>query len=225
MAVPRLSYKNGRHYEHDGQRYSSVTEVLGILSREGLAAWREGLCARLGREAGMAEARRISAGSSAVGRSLHKMIEKYVGNEDPGDDPEGLEVSARSLLGAAMPYLSRIDNVAAQELPMLSRRWRVAGTVDCVAEYLGRPAIIDFKNSRRPKRREYLEGYMLQTAWYSMIWEENTGQRIDDLVVVVCNWDMTVDVACGRRAAYEAGVEDVVERWRAERAGSGGESG
>ena len=169
---------------------------------------------------GWQQARRISSGSSAVGNSLHKMIERYVGNEDPGDDPEGLEVSARSLLEAAKPYLSRIDNVAAQELPMLSRRWMVAGTVDCIAEYLGRPAIIDFKNSRRPKRREYLHRYMLQTAWYSMIWEENTGQRIDDLVVVLCNWDMTVDVACGRRDDYEAGIEDVVARWRAERAGA-----
>jgi len=61
----------------------------------------------------------------------------------------------------------------------------LAGRVDCVAEWDGKLSIIDFKTSRRLKKKENIEGYFIQEAAYAIMWEERTGIPINQLVTLI----------------------------------------
>jgi genome maintenance exonuclease 1 len=68
---------------------------------------------------------------------------------------------------------------------MYSDYLRVAGTVDCIAEYDGTLSIIDFKTSRKPKKKEWIESYFMQTAAYAVMFEEMTKKPIKQLVIMI----------------------------------------
>ena len=87
-----------------------------------------------------------------------------------------------------VPELCRIDNVHCLETQLYSDHLRVAGTVDCIAEYDGRMSVIDFKTSKRAKARDDIHGYFMQTSAYAVMFEERTGIPVDRLVIL-----MTVD--------------------------------
>ncbi len=78
-----------------------------------------------------------------------------------------------------------IDNVRAQEVPLYSKKLRLAGRVDCIAEYDGEPAIIDFKTSSKIKKRENISNYFMQAAAYACMYAERTGEKINKLVVLM----------------------------------------
>jgi ATP-dependent exoDNAse (exonuclease V) beta subunit len=80
---------------------------------------------------------------------------------------------------------SSINNVIMQECQMYSDYLRVAGTVDCIAEYDGTLSIIDFKTSRKPKKKEWIESYFMQTAAYAVMFEEMTKKPIKQLVIMI----------------------------------------
>jgi len=81
-----------------------------------------------------------------------------------------------------------IGLVYAQEVPMYSTYLGVAGRVDLIAEWDGRLSIIDFKTSRKVKKKEWISGYFQQGAAYAVMFEERTGIAIDKIVIA-----MTVD--------------------------------
>jgi hypothetical protein len=83
------------------------------------------------------------------------------------------------------PSLSRIGKIFAQEAPLYSKHLGVAGRVDCVGLYDGVPSIIDFKTSKKPKKREWVTSYFMQEAAYAIMWEERTGMPITNLVTIM----------------------------------------
>ena len=85
----------------------------------------------------------------------------------------------------AKPGLDRIDNIIAQEKALYSLRLGVAGTVDCIADFDGELSIIDFKTSKAPKPREWIEGYFVQAAAYSCMLYELTGLKAKKLVIIM----------------------------------------
>ena len=84
----------------------------------------------------------------------------------------------------------RIGKVYGQELPLYSDHLRVAGRVDCVAEFDGVLSIIDFKTSRKTKRKSWCESYFCQEAAYAIMWEERTGMPITQLVTIIAVDDL-----------------------------------
>jgi len=165
---------NGRRYlSPDGQKYPSITTVLGVLSKAGIAAWR----ARVGDE----EANKISHRASTRGTAVHDLVEKYLDNEEL---PEVLPHITASLSNLK-PSLSRIGRIFAQESPLYSKHLGVAGRVDCVGEYDGVPSIIDFKTSKKIKKKEWISSYFMQAAAYAIMWEERTGMPITNLVIIM----------------------------------------
>ena len=165
---------NGRRYlSPDGQKYPSITTVLGVLSKAGIAAWR----ARVGDE----EANKISHRASTRGTAVHDIVEKYLDNEEL---PEVLPHITASLSNLK-PSLSRIGRIFAQESPLYSKHLGVAGRVDCVGEYDGVPSIIDFKTSKKIKKKEWISSYFMQAAAYAIMWEERTGMPITNLVIIM----------------------------------------
>ena len=165
---------NGRKYlSPDGHKFPSITTVLGVLSRASIAAWR----ARVGEE----EANRVSHRASTRGTAVHDIVEKYLDNEEL---PEVLPHITASLSNLK-PSLSRIGKIFAQESPLYSKHLGVAGRVDCVGEYDGVPSIIDFKTSKKIKKKEWISSYFMQAAAYAIMWEERTGMPITNLVIIM----------------------------------------
>ena len=167
---------SGRTYTTpEGNKYPSITTCLSILSRDSIAAWR----ARVGEE----EANRVSAKAAGRGTRVHQMCEDYINNKldmskyTPADKETFLSI--QSILD------ENIGLVRGQEVPLYSDYLGVAGRVDCVADWNGRLAVIDFKTSNKPKKKEWISSYFMQAAAYCVMWEERTGIPIDKTVIVV----------------------------------------
>jgi genome maintenance exonuclease 1 len=158
-----------------GNKYPSITTVLGILSKEGIEAWKK----RVGEE----EAAKILHRASERGTAVHDCIEKYLKN-DP--DHKNYMPNIMQSLHNLKPILdNRIGKVFAQEAALYSDHLGVAGRVDCVAEFDGKISIIDWKTSRKPKRRDWVTNYFIQESFYAIAWEERTGMPIQQLVTVM----------------------------------------
>jgi CRISPR/Cas system-associated exonuclease Cas4 (RecB family) len=169
--------KSGRLYKTpEGDEFPSVTTVLGYRSKEAILAWRK----RVGEE----EANRISRHAAGRGTKVHYLAEDYINNKEIpliGMMPHVVQMwnsLKKSIDG-------HIDNVRAQEVPLYSKQLRLAGRVDCIAEYDGEPAIIDFKTSSKIKKREHISNYFMQAAAYACMYAERTGEKINKLVVLM----------------------------------------
>ena len=165
---------SGRKYiTPDGEAYPSITTVLGVLSADSIAAWR----ARVGD----VEANKISHKATTRGTAVHDLVEKYLDNEELPEVMPHVMASLSNL----KPSLNRISKIFAQEAPLYSKHLGVAGRVDCVGLYDGVPSIIDFKTSKKPKKREWVTNYFTQESAYAIMWEERTGMPITNLVTIM----------------------------------------
>jgi genome maintenance exonuclease 1 len=160
-----------------GVAYPSATTVLSVLSRDGITAWRK----RVGEE----EANRISKQSSTRGTKLHNVTESFLKNEDLDFQAHNFSLLDLELFNKFMPILMPIDNIHCQELALYSDHLRMAGRVDCIAEYNGQLAVIDFKTSNKLKKKEHISSYFMQTAAYAIMYEERTGIPVPWLVVLI----------------------------------------
>ena len=165
----------GRTYvTPNGNRYPSITTVLSILSEEAIAKWR----ARVGDE----EANKIGQRASGRGTLVHSIIERYLLNEDT---TEFLPHIRQSLENVRPILDERLGTIFGLEVPLYSSHLGLAGRVDCVAEFDGVPSIVDFKTSKRVKKKENISNYFAQMAGYAVMWEERTGIPIVNTVVIM----------------------------------------
>lgn len=167
----------GRKYKcPNGISYPSITTVLSILSEDAIRAWRK----RVGEE----EANKISHRAATRGTAVHSIIEDYINNKE--DYSEGYMPNVIENFKDVKGILDeRIGKVYAQEVPLYSEHLELAGRVDCVAEFDGVLSIVDFKTSRKLKKKEWIEGYFIQESAYAIMWEERTGIPIVNLVTII----------------------------------------
>jgi hypothetical protein len=166
----------GRRYvTPTGDSYPSITTVLGELSKDSIMKWRK----RVGEE----EANRISHRAASRGTAVHDLLEKYVNNEEIPKDT--LPHIYNSYLKMKPILDARVSKVYAQEAPLYSDYLQIAGRVDLVGMWDGVPSIIDYKTSRKKKKKEWCEGYFMQCAFYALAWEERTGMAIPNIVVAM----------------------------------------
>jgi genome maintenance exonuclease 1 len=168
---------NGRFYTTpSGEILPSITTVLSVQNKSGLDAWRK----RVGEE----EANRVMNQASLRGTAVHQLAEDYVNNEK--DWKKGAMPANLFTFNTIKPLLDKhLNNVWIQEAPLYSERLSVAGRVDCIAEWDGVLSIIDYKTSKRPKKREYVESYFIQEAAYAAMFLERTGVPIKQIVTVI----------------------------------------
>ena len=83
------------------------------------------------------------------------------------------------------PYLENISDVTCIEQRMYSDKLKVAGTSDLIAYYDGELSIIDYKTKRKPQIDNYMYEYYLQTTCYAQMFQEVTGQKINQVVILV----------------------------------------
>jgi genome maintenance exonuclease 1 len=89
------------------------------------------------------------------------------------------------LFKIAKPALNRINNIHTLEGSLYSTYFGIAGTVDCIAEFDGELAIIDFKTSVKPKPREWIDGYFVQCCAYACMLYELTGITVKKFVIIM----------------------------------------
>ena len=98
------------------------------------------------------------------------------------------------LFKQAKPELNNIDNIHAQEQALFSYELGIAGSVDCIAEYKGELAVIDFKTSKKPKPKEWVDHHFVQCAAYACMLFEMTGIMVKKFVIIMSCEDGEVKV-------------------------------
>ena len=151
----------------------SITSVTSHHNRDIFVNWRK----KVGEE----EANRITKKTTRRGTDMHTLTEHYLKNEELPEVPPISEM----LFKIAKSKINLINNVYALEGSLYSKQLGIAGTVDCIAEYDGELAIIDFKTSKNPKPREWVEHYFVQCMAYGCMLYELTGIMIKKLVIIM----------------------------------------
>lgn len=172
----------------DGKLYPSVTTVLAEHSKKGILEWRQ--------RVGEAEANKISRQAATRGTKIHGVVEQYLRNESI---TEKISLLDKEMFEVIQPELHKIDNIRAQEVGLWSHHLRLAGRVDCIAEYDGKLSIIDFKTARREKDVDHIQHYFMQTAAYAIMFEERTQIPITNLVIIIAVDDGIVQVFKSKR--------------------------
>lgn len=186
-----------RYYiTEDGQRYFSVTTVTGFEKSQFFSEWRKN---------NPEESKRVTR----RGNNLHSIIENYINNEQVNPSNEVVDLFIQML-----PMLHKIDNIHAQEVPLWSETLGLAGRVDCVAEYDGKLSIIDFKGSTRRKRESDIQNYFQQATAYAVMWQERTGQPIEQIVVLISSEDGTTQELIRKPLDYVSDLYQTVLKFR-----------
>ena len=173
-----------RHYILNNEKLPSVTTVLkhteSAEKRESLAAWRE--------RVGEAEATRIVDSAGARGTAMHKILEKYILGEGYLDETTVGKEAHNMATQVINSGLSNITEYYGTECT-LYYPGLYAGQTDLVAIHKGADAIIDFKQTNKPKKREWIEDYCLQLAAYAMAHNFIYKTKITKGVVMMCSKD------------------------------------
>lgn len=179
----------------EGKLYPSVTTVLSQHTKAGIQEWRK----RVGEE----EANKISRQAATRGTKFHALAEKYLQNTL---SQEKMSILEYEMFEMAKPVLHRIDNIRAQEVGLWSHYLRLAGRVDCIAEFDGKLSIIDFKTARREKDVEHIQHYFMQATAYAIMFEERTKIPVNRLVIAIAVEDGFMQVFESRRDKHVEGL-------------------
>tara|TARA_B100001559_G_scaffold55042_1_gene43668 strand:- start:390 stop:866 length:477 start_codon:yes stop_codon:yes gene_type:complete len=110
--------------------------------------------------------------------------------------------------------LRKVNDIYSQEAGLYSDKYKVAGRVDCIAEYDGELSIIDFKTSSKERSDEWNESYYIQASAYAEMFEERTGIAINQVVILVVTEDGVVQEFVKNKKEYLPLLSDVIKEWK-----------
>lgn len=179
LVFPELSCDTteaGRYYTtEDDLKMPSITTVLSHGSTFDLDAWKQRI--------GEAEANKISQQAQSRGTEIHTITEKYLNNDPTWN--QTLPHHKYSFMSIKSILDKNITNILTQEKALFSRKLKIAGRVDCIADYNGILSVIDFKTSRKRKKKEWIESYFQQEAFYAVAFYEMFSIPIWQLVTII----------------------------------------
>ena len=173
-SLSRETVDGVRYYDTpNGKKLVSITSVISHYNREIFREWR----AKVGEK----EANKVTKQATSRGTDMHTLAEYYLKNSKlPSVQP-----LSEMLFKQAKPTLDKIDNIHAQEQSLFSYQLGVAGSVDCIAEYEGELAIIDFKTAKKPKPKKWVDHHFVQCAAYGCMLYEMTGIMVKKFVIIM----------------------------------------
>ena len=180
--LSRTSLDGKRVYQcPDGNAVASVTTILdSTKDKTHLLEWRK----RVGEET----AKRITKEASGMGTRMHKYIENYI-NDGSWGTPGSNPYSQQAFKMAKIVHenaLKDVNEIWGREVGLYFPKI-YAGTTDCVGQYKGNPCIIDFKQTNKPKKKEWVEDYFLQLVAYAEAHNEVYGTDIKEGHVFMCS--------------------------------------
>ena len=171
-----------RHYDIYGDKLPSVTTILQATQspekKQILANWKQ--------KVGEKKADFIRDNSAARGTIMHRIIEGYVtgeGHADLSDMGQESGLMAQTIFKEGLKGC--MDEVWGSEIT-LYYPGLYAGATDLVGIYQGEPAIVDFKQSNKPKRREWITDYFTQLAAYAMAHNYVHNTKIQSGIILMC---------------------------------------
>lgn len=177
LKLQRIDSPEGRKYQTpEGNFYPSVTTFLGQEGKEDIQAWRNAV--------GDKEADRVSSRAANRGTILHANIEAYLQGEEVSF-PIQNDLLNYTLFKSVRKEIENIDNIRLQESMLYSDILKLAGTIDCCADYKMTPSVIDFKSSTKLKDKWEIDNYFIQTAIYSLMIEERYQIKVQQLVILI----------------------------------------
>ena len=187
----KVNNHNGmRFYEApNGLQYPSITTVLGKQpdKQKGLQEWRK--------RVGAQQAAIISGKAARRGTAFHYCVEDYLKNQEINGEHKEKNFLAYHMFMEARKHLDdNIDQVVLQEQAMYSDIFKVAGRCDCIGVWQNELAVIDFKTTTTMKKREWLTDYFIQCAAYGSMYEEWTGEAIDNIIIFMVAEDGAVEI-------------------------------
>lgn len=172
----------------DGSRVASVTTILDRTKsdekRLALANWKK----RVGEQA----AQQIVTEAAGRGTSMHKLIERWLDGEDisnPGSNLVHQQASKMANLVIEELIKPNVDEIWGSEVNLYFPGL-YAGTTDCVGSWQGKAAILDFKQTNKPKKKEWIDDYFLQLAAYAVAHNEVYSTDINCGVILMCSKDL-----------------------------------
>ena len=178
----RIEDQGTRLYDVNGSRLPSVTTILGATKdQQFLKDWK----AKVGEQ----EAERIKNVSSSRGTAMHKFLEHYitgVGYDDLTELGQAAKAMAKKVIDIG---LAPVEEYYGSEVT-LYYPGLYAGSTDLVCVHNGKDSIVDFKQSNRPKKEEWIEDYKLQIAAYAMAHDYVHESSIEQGVIMVCTPDL-----------------------------------
>jgi len=192
--VERFQYKNcvqindpitrKRVYQTpDGETLPSVTTILGATKdMTALNEWKK----RIGEE----KANQITREAAGVGTAMHSNLERFIAGiqRQPGNNP--VHVQANKMADIIIQNgLKDVDEVWAME-QSLYFPGLYSGTTDLVGVYKGNPSVMDYKQTNKPKKEEWIDDYKVQLVAYIMAHNEVYGTDIQEGHVFMCSRDL-----------------------------------
>lgn len=215
VQLPELAYdlnsettESGRKYvTPDGKKYASVTTILSHnKDKSALFEWRK----RVGEK----EANRITAKSAGRGTKLHTACEKYLLNEMTDMKIRTLMPDVKDFFMQLRPHIDKnVGDVYGLEQALYSHRLKMAGRTDCIAMWDGKLSIVDYKNSIKEKREEWIQDYFIQCTAYAEMFEERTNMPIEQIVVLIANEEGKPQVFVREKSKYVAQLNSIVENY------------
>jgi genome maintenance exonuclease 1 len=196
LLIERYQYKpverqqvNGRrlYSTPEGHRVPSVTTVLDKTkpaeAREALARWKKSV--------GEVKAQEIVTEAANRGTRMHKYLEDYVTQgflTDPGTNPFSQQSHAMAKIIVDQGMTNKVNEVWGNEVPLYFPEL-YAGTTDCVGVHEGDQSILDYKQTNKPKKLEWIGDYFLQLTAYALAHNEVYGTNIRKGVILMCSKD------------------------------------
>lgn len=194
-----------RHYAIDDNKLPSVTTIISTTQtqekQDSLKRW----IAKVGEK----EAERVKNTAAIRGTKMHSILEGYVEDKNILDMTEEGGEAHRMANTIIDQGLKDLDEIWGSEA-VLSYQDRYAGATDLCGVYMGRESIIDFKQSNKPKREEWIDDYYLQSVAYALAHNETYGTEIDQGVILMCTPDCFFQrfIINGRR------FREYTEKWK-----------
>jgi hypothetical protein len=182
----RALYNGERMYDVGEEKLPSVTTILAATQSEekqaSLAAWR----ARVGTD----EAARITDQAAARGTTMHHIIESWLTNQGHIDLTDmGQQAHTMADLIIKQGLQDRLTEIYGVEPTVFHSGMGYAGATDLIGVHDGEVIIGDFKQSNKPKRREWIEDYKLQLAAYALAFQDMFNVPVNKGVNFICTKD------------------------------------
>lgn len=169
----------GRTYHTPDGSYPSLTTILGKTANN---PWLEQWKQRVGEE----EAARVSKEATDRGTLIHSFAERHFNGDSIWEELRTHPVDVRQMSRDLITLVTTgLEEVWGQEQILWSNKYRYAGRTDMVGIWKGRPAIIDFKTSKKPKQSTQIRDYFIQCCGYAVAHNEMYGTGIRDIVVAI----------------------------------------
>ena len=203
--IKQININGVRHYDTPDGTLISITSLLKNFTPEGILEWRKAV--------GEDVANEVMRAAADRGSKVHKIIENCLSNKQENDLVGNYGELAARMFSQMVPALDKIDRIRALEKGLYSTRFGIAGRVDCIAEYDKELSVIDFKTSTR-KRDERNETHLVQASFYSLAWEERTGEKVNQIAILTTTEDGELDVYRDDPSNHVDRLEEMIEEYK-----------